>query len=261
MEIKEKEAEQRKNELLNRKQDIQENITRRENLNLVVSILLLVFWAFLFGYTILTFKVDIGDYTYESLLVSISGRIIPLIALLVLNIIIILILRKPSYHLENQIKEISNEVELQEIDTSSIELRAEKLFKNHQFELKRYYDQTLRHSSWVFLTGIGCIIIGILFAAVTFYFVLGGKASENQLTAMVGISSALFSNFIGVVYLRMYSQTAKALTEFHNRLVGTHNLHFSNFLSAKITEKNLREKTLSEISLKLASNQYETSSP
>jgi hypothetical protein len=55
----------------------------------------------------------------------------------------------------------------------------------------------------------------------------------------------------------MHSETIKSLTEFHNRLVLTHHLHFGNFLAAKIANENLRESTLANIASSLVQARQE----
>ena len=100
---------------------------------------------------------------------------------------------------------------------------------------------------------LGFIIVG------TTIFIIGTNAfvqdlSEKIVSASLGAIGGILSNFIAVIYLKIHSETIKSLTEFHNRFVFTHHLHFGNFLAAKISEKTLREKTLSEIASALAKN-------
>ncbi len=154
-----------------------------------------------------------------------------------------------------RIYENQNELDLLMISSSSIEERAEKLFRNHQFELKRYYDQTLNHSSQIFITGIICIVVGFIFIGLTFYLLFYTTKivsfPEKILTAGIGLVSNLFTSYIGVIYLKMFSETVKSLTEFHNRLVTTHNLHFGNFILSKITDKRMREEGLKEFTFEI----------
>lgn len=158
--------------------------------------------------------------------------------------------------IEIEIRDIENELDLLSISEDSIEQRAEKQFKLHQLELKKYYDQTLRHSSWIFLVGIICLILGFAIIGITLYLVFSSSAtielSEKIILASLGAIGAILSNFIGIIYIKIYSETIKSLTEFHNRLVLTHYLHFANFLIGKITDQTLREKTLAEIASNLA---------
>jgi hypothetical protein len=44
----------------------------------------------------------------------------------------------------------------------------------------------------------------------------------------------------------------KIIHRFHNRLVTTHNLMFGNYITSKIKNEDLREKTLSEVAVNLA---------
>jgi hypothetical protein len=170
-------------------------------------------------------------------------------------LLIIFPLMWPAKDIEIIIRDIDNELDLLEISETSREQRAEKLFKLHQIELKKYYDQTLSHSSWIFFTGILCLLFGFSIIGITIYFVNSNFAnsviSEKIVTASLGAIGGLLANFIAVIYLKMHSETIKSLTEFHNRLVLTHHLHFGNFLVAKITNIKLREKTLAQITLNL----------
>lgn len=162
----------------------------------------------------------------------------------------------PINRVEESIKEAKNELDLLTISITSIEVRAEKQFKLHQIELKKYYDQTLRHSSWIFVIGIFAILLGFIIIGVSIYLVInrsGSNELENKLIiASLGAVGTILSNYIASIYLRMYSETIKSLTEFHNRLVYTHHLHFGNVLASKVHDDDLRNKTLSEIAISLA---------
>lgn len=146
----------------------------------------------------------------------------------------------------DKIKETSDELEYLNIENESDIKKAEKQFKLHQNELQKYYSQNLSHSQKIFYTGIVCIILGFGIIAFTMW-ILSTKNINNTLELMItgGIGGVL-SNFIGVIYLKMYSETLKVLIEFHNKLVYTHNLHFSNYLLAKVENKELKEKILQE---------------
>ncbi|MFA4935317.1 MAG: hypothetical protein WC568_05730 [Candidatus Methanoperedens sp.] len=165
---------------------------------------------------------------------------------------------RPTREIEIQIRDIENELDLFSISQNPIEERAEKQFKLHQLELKKYYDQTLRQSAGIFYVGIFCILLGFVIIAVTLYFVFLSstsketETSEKIILASLGAIGAILSDFIAFIYIKMYSETIQSLTEFHNRLVVTHFLHFGNFLVGKITDKDLREKTLADIASSLA---------
>lgn len=167
--------------------------------------------------------------------------------------------------IKTEIQSIENELDLMSIKESSREQRAEKLFKLHQIELKKYYDQTLSHSQWIFWVGLLCIFLGFAIIGITLYFVISTSpldyvfysiSEKKELPQKIIVSSlgaigAILSNFIAVLYLKMYSQTIKSLTEFHNRLVITHHLHFGNYLVSRIDNNDKREETLYQYILKL----------
>lgn len=151
--------------------------------------------------------------------------------------------------LENDIREVGNEIDLRE--TESDLDRAQKLFQAHAFEIKRYYDQALRQGRSIYYVGIGCIALGFAVVGIAFALVSGvdsGDVSEQIIVGSLGAIGAILANFIAVVYLRMFSETVKALTSFHQRLVVTHHLHFGNLLASKIEDEKLRESALAEMS-------------
>ncbi len=160
------------------------------------------------------------------------------------------------HDLRTEIRDTKNELDLLSISVDSIQQRAEKLFKLHQFELEKYYTQALRQSARIFLVGIFSILVGFAIIALTFYLVgfrFGDQATQARIIiASVGAVGTVLANFIGAVYVKMFSETLKSLTEFHNRLVLTHHLHFGNFLSAKISEEKKRDETLAKMASALA---------
>jgi hypothetical protein len=161
--------------------------------------------------------------------------------------------------LELEMRQVEDELDLLSIKDASREQRAQKLLKLHQFELKRYYDQTLRQTSIIFIVGLACIFLGFLVITGSLYVVW--KSPEKQLQeklilGSLGAVGGVLSNFIAVMYLRMFSQTISSLTEFHNRLVLTHNLYFANFLVAKIKKEDMKlyDNSLADIAKSLASS-------
>ncbi|HDX9612721.1 TPA: hypothetical protein ROY01_003823 [Bacillus toyonensis] len=163
-------------------------------------------------------------------------------------------LRIPSNVFITELQEVENELDLLSISHSSLEERSEKLFKHHHLELKRYYDENLKQSSWIFLVGIACIVIGFAIIGITLYFLMLNSSNELEnkiIVASVGAIGAILSNFIAVIYLKMHSEAVKSLTEFHNRFVNTHHFYFSNFLLSKIQNEDKREDALVDLALKI----------
>jgi hypothetical protein len=206
-----------------------------------------------------------GLYTSLGLLSAVAGTIIyvwaglpPIISYTMWGYAALLIvspLLTDGRMIENDLLTISFELDLLEHDNMSPELRAEKLFKQHQLELKKYYDQTLKHSSKIFHIGVLCIAVGFGIVGLTLYLLmnqLADKFEEKVLVAVLGAIGGILSNFIGVVYMRMFSEILKSVTDFHNRLVATHNLYFSNFMLSKVQDISAKDAVTGEIARALS---------
>jgi hypothetical protein len=159
------------------------------------------------------------------------------------------------YEFELEIRQTEDELDLANTPASKEEQAAQKLFKLHQLELNKYYDQTLKQSGWIFFAGLFCLAIGFGVIGLTLWIVQDVNNKNVQLAAILGGIAGILSNYIGAVYLKMHSETIKSLTEFHNRLVNTHYLHFGNFLLAKIETDKLREASLAKIAINLSTNE------
>jgi hypothetical protein len=153
--------------------------------------------------------------------------------------------------LDQQLARVEDELELLAIKDTSREQRAQKLLKLHQSELKRYYDQTLRQTSVIFFAGLVCMVLGFVVVGGSLYIIWQTPTSllqQKLILGGLGAIGGILSNFVAVMYLRMFTQTISSLTEFHHRLVSTHNLYFGNFLLSKIgRDWSLYERGLSEI--------------
>jgi len=169
---------------------------------------------------------------------------------------ILLIFKASNYihNFESQLRDIENEIDLAAIDLDSIEKRAEKLFKLHRYELDKYYTQNLRQGNQIFIMGFIFFIVGFIIVSGSIYIITyeGVDKDRSVFIAGLGAIGTILSNFIAAIYIKMFSETAKTSTQFHNRLVTTHNLMFSNFISSKISDKTLRENTYSSIAGNLA---------
>jgi len=161
----------------------------------------------------------------------------------------------PVWDTENEIRQTEDELDLVTDAGVTEEQRAQKLFKIHQYQLNKYYDQTLRQSKWIFFVGVICLAMGFAAVGASLYLVRTGAGQQHYVVAALGAVGGLLSNFIGAIYLKMHAKTIKSLTEFHNRLVLTHYLHFGNFLLAKIKNDDLREKSLAQMALNLSTDQ------
>ena len=143
-------------------------------------------------------------------------------------------------------------------DNDDSEARAEKLFLKHQFELKRYYDETLRQSAMLSYLGVLCMTGGFVVIGVAFYLIAHEDQPDTQqiMIATLAAAGGVLANFVAVLYLAMHARTVRALTGFHQRLVGTHHVHFGNLLASRVDD-GVSSKVLSEMAVALASERAE----
>jgi hypothetical protein len=147
-----------------------------------------------------------------------------------------------STNLDTEIEAVESEITLRGTGADATEQRAEQLFKSHSIDLRRYYQQTLRHSTVVFMAGLACITVGICIIIYVFYKIQNMQTYDDKLlTVIVGLISGILTNFIAVIYLKMFAETMNALTIFHKKLVATNHMHFANYLSSKIVDDNKRD--------------------
>nr|WP_267255451.1 hypothetical protein [Bacillus thuringiensis] len=235
-----------------RKTELQQIIAKnkkRDRISLIFGVIFLVVLVVFCYYTVPL----ITDDNYGNFIKFIWGSITGVISGITL-LLFRIPLRVSSNEYVIELQELENELDLLDISHSSLEARSEKLFKHHHLELKRYYDENLKQSSWIFIVGLVCIGIGFVIIGVTLYFLIANSSNELEnkiIVASVGAIGAILSNFIAVIYLKMHSETVKALTEFHNRFVNTHHFYFSNFLLSKIQNEEKREDALVELALKI----------
>lgn len=156
---------------------------------------------------------------------------------------------------EADVRAVSDELDLRRIGNEDPEMRAQKLFQAHGGLIKRYYDQALGQARQIYYVGVGCIVLGIAVIAATFALILSrhaGDLSEQIIIGALGAIGAVLTNFIALIYLRMFSDSVSALTGFHGRLVQTHHLHFGNFLASKIDDEEARSAALAAMAIGLA---------
>jgi Flp pilus assembly protein TadB len=155
-------------------------------------------------------------------------------------------------------EEIDYKIDLQRYRVSVPEARAEKILRLNDFQLRRYYESTLRQNAFVFWLGIFCIILGVAISAFALYLVAGPAAvtvageaglGEKIVTAVLGAVSALLTNYVATIYLKMHAEAAKNLVTLHSRLVDTHRSLFGNLVASRITDEKLRWDTLAKIAL------------
>jgi hypothetical protein len=154
---------------------------------------------------------------------------------------------------EDDIEQISFQKDMVAYGLHEREIMAEKLLRINDFQLRRYYDLNLRQNRWVFGLGVGCIVVGVLIIAATIY-ALNIKSTDlqtKQITAVLGAVSAILTNFIAAIFLKMNAGANESLTAFHSKLVATHQVMIGNLLASRIENTYKREETLAALALKL----------
>jgi len=144
---------------------------------------------------------------------------------------------------EEQLKQLEDEHDLVELVEGDHVKRSEKLFRNHQRELKRYYDINLGHYRWMFPAGIMTIIFGTLIIAGTIWVF-----RDSGITPiLIGAISGVLVDFVGAVLIHMYTQTVKSSIAFHSQLMKSNHALFANMLAFKIEDTTKKDETFAEL--------------
>ena len=138
------------------------------------------------------------------------------------------------------------EKEFSEIDPEKRALRAEKMFRINQKELMRYYDMNLAQTKFLSILGIMMIMFGILIVVASLYMYMSLDA--DKILLFVGSISGILVDFIGAVFIKMYTKNIEAAVKFHAKFAESNNLLLANSIANKIEDDRIREETLSEIS-------------
>lgn len=138
------------------------------------------------------------------------------------------------------------EKEFSEIDPEKRALRAEKMFRMNQKELMRYYDMNLAQTKFLSGLGIMMIIFGILIVGVTLYMYTSFET--DKILLIVGSLSGIVVDFLGAIFIKMYTKNIEAAVKFHAKFAESNNLLLANSIANKIEDGKIRENTLSEIS-------------
>lgn len=138
------------------------------------------------------------------------------------------------------------EKEFSEIAPEKRALRAEKMFRMNQKELMRYYDMNLAQTKFLSGLGIMMIIFGILIVIASLYIYT--SFDSDKILLLVGSLNGIVVDFIGAIFIKMYTKNIEAAVKFHAKFADSNNLLLANSIGNKIDDDKLREDTLSEIS-------------
>lgn len=198
-------------------------------------------------------NIEIGIINHEAILIFFIWCLVYACAFLIMY------LSSSVKSYKEEIARIDYEIDFIEAQDSPEETKAQRIFKYHQSELKRYYDQALTASKSIFRVGIICIFLGFIIIAITFslLYLFSSKNFPTvkllqYLTAITGSISTIVTNYIGTIYLKMYSTTLSSFSTFQYRLVTTHHIHLANCLIPKITDQQIKNDTLSKLALNIS---------
>jgi hypothetical protein len=194
----------------------------------------------------------------SSFLMSPSGFSIQRIILSVLVTLMLLValamIKSQLHNTEEALEDLDFAIDLQRYQSTPRESKAEKMLRINSTQLRRYYELNLQQNKWIFLLGIGCILLGVGLIGLTLYLVVNElpHTEDKIICAVLGSVGAFLTNFIAAMYLKMNSTAAQNLAGFHTQLVKTHEVLITNLLAAGIDNDEKRWAALSDLSLKIA---------
>lgn len=186
---------------------------------------------------------------------EINSRIAPLIiAYIIIPIGMLPIMRGRIRDIDQEIRELEFEIDLRQFERSQIETKAEKTLRLNDAQLQRYYSLNLSQNTWVFVVGIGCMLLGLTLVVITLYLVINHAENLDSkiIIATLGGVGTFLTSYVAAIFLKMHASATQHLGGFHSRLVDTHQILLASVVASRISDEALREKTLSELSLKVA---------
>lgn len=154
--------------------------------------------------------------------------------------------------LHHKLREAQSSAELGELLQAN-EKQAYRLFRLTSDEVREYYDQALRQRRYAFLLGAACIMVGFIavFGSIALVYKSQASLNEKIVVAALGAGSGVLSNFVAVLFLRMFTEVVSSMVEFHARMVNTYHVLFGNFIVTHISDTSLRDATIARLALTL----------
>lgn len=213
---------------------------RRERLQVMHYCILLVASVFIVVIPIFMWRLTLSSITISVLIVY-----------MVVPISLLSVTRNKLRDIEQELKEVEFDIDLQQYQIGTAETRAEKILRINDFQLQRYYNVNLSQNMWVFGLGVFCILLGIIVIAGTLYTVLkfADSLEAKIIIGVLGAIGSLLTSYIAAIYLKMHAAASQHLGTFHSRLVETHQTLLANLVASRIEDQKLREDTLSKLSL------------
>jgi|GEM_PF-4404257 len=161
---------------------------------------------------------------------------------------------------EEYLRQVEDELDLLEVGEGDNVRRSEKLFRNHQRELKRYYNINLGHYRWIFPVGIIMVILGSAVIAGTIW-VFRDTIKDSIAPILIGAVSGVLVDFVGAVLIHMYTETVKSSIAFHNQLMKSNHALFANMLAFKIKDSDKQDETFTELARLMIQSNVEPVEP
>ena len=154
--------------------------------------------------------------------------------------------------LTSRCAQIDETIAVMSAENKSPKMQAEIRFDNSQNDFKRFFDINLNQLSWVFKLGIGTVLTGmiIIFLAIIMFAV----SPKYNIAVLTSAISGVLVDFIGAIFIRMYTETIKASMQLQNRLMHNNDNLLADLLAEDIDDKNLRNRTLAEIAKTISAN-------
>lgn len=137
------------------------------------------------------------------------------------------ILRGCIRDIEQEIRKVKFETDLQQFKRTQIETKAEKTLSFNNVQLQRYYSLNLSQNTWVFVVGIGYKLLGLTLVGATLYIVINhaGNLDAKIITSTLGGVGTLLTSYVATIFPKKHaSATTQHLGGFRSRLVDTHQI-------------------------------------
>lgn len=153
---------------------------------------------------------------------------------------------------EARLLDLTFERDVLYLEPTNSEIRADKLLRMNQQQLRRYYEMNLQQNAWVFIVGLACLGLGIGVIIGTFYMIdtaPRGSNTEKAIIAAVGGVGSILTNFVAAVYLKIHAASARSVSEFHENLVRMQQIFLANLIAASVSPDTHRSETFAKLSL------------
>jgi hypothetical protein len=165
------------------------------------------------------------------------------------------VLISADHSLEHDAQELEDEIDLRQMGSASLEQKAHKLLRIQQHQLSVYLEQILEQGRVIFVVGIGAMLVGVGVVMFTIWEtanMVTVDVWQKAVVASVGAIGAILTNYVAVIYLKMFSDVGSAVQKTVNSLSQSTNLNFANVLIANITSEEARNETLKQFAVAIA---------